>query len=239
MDRSIPGDEDRLAPNRRLSRSAIGIDSDRRGRLQLATVALLTLVPFVLLAAWARFWSPAPWDADVMLALAIEPGPPGDVVRAINTIGNLPVWALLIAVSAVAIGALRGIVAGLLTALSFASDLAAYVVKILVERDRPETAAVEQFFGADNFSYPSGHTVRAAAFVAVAVYLLAPARHRVALAVGGGAIAGAVMGYARVGLGVHWPTDTLGGTLLGIGWFAVTAAVVIRMELHRAHRAVA
>jgi membrane-associated phospholipid phosphatase len=230
VDRTIPGDEDRLAPNRSLSHSAAGVSPDRQyreDRLRLAAVALLTLVPFVLLAVWARFLSPAPWEPDLMRTLAIQPGMPGDILRAMNTLGNLPVWAVVVGVGAAAIGAMRGIVAGLLTGLSFASDLAAFVVKILVERDRPETAAVEQFFGADNFSYPSGHTVRAAAFVTVAIFLLAPARWRLGLALGGGAVAGLVMGYARVGLGVHWPTDTLGGTLLGIGWFAVTTFLVL------------
>jgi undecaprenyl-diphosphatase len=60
----------------------------------------------------------------------------------------------------------------------------------------------------------------------VVFWLLAPAGWRLRLAVIGGLIAGTVMGYARVSLGVHWPTDTLGGTLLGLGWFAVTAALV-------------
>jgi undecaprenyl-diphosphatase len=186
------------------------------------------LIPFCLLAAWARFASPAPWEPEAMITLARQPGVFGDVSLAINTLGNLPVWAVVVGASAALIGAVRGVTAAVLVAVSFASDLVAFVVKILVERDRPETAAVEQFIGADSFSYPSGHTVRAAAFVAMAAWLLTPPRWRLRAAVVGGAIAGVVMGYARVSLGVHWPTDTLGGLLLGLGWFAFTAAVALR-----------
>lgn len=194
-------------------------------RRWLVVLALLALVPFVLLAVWARSWSPSPWERGLVDALALQPGLGGDISHAINTVGNLPIWAIVVAVAAAVIGAARGVAAALLVALSFASDLAAFVVKILVERDRPETAAVEQLFGADNFSYPSGHTVRAAALAAVVIWLIGPTRWRLPLAVIGALVAGLIMGYARVALGVHWPTDTVGGTLLGIGWFAVTAAL--------------
>lgn len=222
MDHEVPGDEDRLAPDRRLSQIRSRATGERRSLLLLA---LLALVPFVLLGIWARFASVAAWERELMTALALEPGLGANISSAINTLGNLPVWAVVVAVAAVLLGAARGIAVALLVALSFASDLAAFVVKILVERDRPETAAVEQFFGHDSFSYPSGHTVRAAALVAVVVWLIAPARWRIPLAAIGGVSVGLVMGYARVSLGVHWPTDTLGGTLLGLGWFAVTAAL--------------
>lgn len=205
-----------------------GSRASTSGRPQLLALTLLTLIPFGMLAVWARFWSPAPWEAGILDALALQPGLGGDIGHAINTIGNLPVWAIVVAVAAALIGAARGIAAAVLVALSFASDLAAFVVKLLVERDRPEAAAVEQFFGTDNFSYPSGHTVRATALVAVVLWLVAPRRWRLPLAVSGALVCGLVMGYARVALGVHWPTDTIGGILLGVGWFAVSTLVVTR-----------
>lgn len=222
MDHQVPGDEDRLAPHRRLSQTRNRAAGERRG---LALLALLALVPFALLAIWARLASPAPWETGLLAALAWEPGMGGEIVRAINTLGNLPIWAIVVAVAAAALGAVRGVSTALLVALSFASDLAAFGVKVLVDRRRPETAAVEQFFGSNTFSYPSGHTVRAAALLALVIWLIAPVRWRLPLAAIGGLSAGLIMGYARVSLGVHWPTDTLGGTLLGIAWFAATAAL--------------
>ena len=198
-----------------------------RGELRLLLlVAALTLGPFIGLAVWASQGAQAVWEQGLLNQLLSPAGLPGTLSNIVNAIGNLPVWAVIIAISALALYDRRGVKAGALVALSFASDLAAFVVKILVERDRPDTAAVQQFFGADNFSFPSGHTVRATALVAAVIWLLAPASIRVPLAVIGGAIAGLVMGYARVSLGVHWPTDVIGGTLLGISWFALTTVLV-------------
>ena len=203
-------------------------------------MALLSLVPFALLAAWARLGSPAPWETEALVAVAVGPGLAGDVTRALNPLGNIPIWAFVVGLAAAAAALVRGAWAALLVALSFASDVVAFGVKLLVERDRPENAAVEQFFGTESFSYPSGHTVRAAALAAVVIWIVAPPRWRVPLAVTGAVVAGAVMGFARVSLGVHWPTDAVGGTLLGLGWFAVSAIVVTRsspgMQLQRGHR---
>ena len=197
----------------------------------LLVVAALTLGPFIGLAVWAGQGAQAVWEQGLLNQLLSPAGLPGTLSNIVNAIGNLPVWAVIIAISALVLYDRRGVKAGALVALSFASDLAAFVVKILVERDRPDTAAVEQFFGADNFSFPSGHTVRATALVAAVIWLLAPARFRGPLAVIGGLIAGLVMGYARVSLGVHWPTDVFGGTLLGLSWFALTTVLVFgRLE---------
>ena len=196
---------------------------DRRG---LAIVAVVTLVLFAALAVWAKYLSPADWEIKALNTLAAQPDPLGAVVTVLNGLGNLPVWAVVILVTSLVVWRVRGVPAAVLVALTIASDAVAFLVKVIVERDRPDTPVVHEFFGPDNFSYPSGHTVRATALLAVLIWLFVPARLRLPLAVIGGAIAGLVMGYARVSLGVHWPTDVIGGTLLGLGWFAVTAALI-------------
>lgn len=162
----------------------------------------------------------------MLSSLALGNDPWGDVVRLINTLGNLPVWAVIVGVLSVALGVLRGLRVAALVGLSFAADLAAFAVKLVVERARPETTAAQHFFGPDSFAFPSGHVVRAVALAAAVAWLLAPAGMRLRLAVGAGLLAWLVMGYARVALGVHWPTDTIGGALLGVAWFGVTAAVL-------------
>jgi len=173
-------------------------------RRRLLITALATIAPFIMLAAWARFASPATWEPGVLAAVAPVRGTFGDLVGMINTVGNLPIW----------IG------------LSPLSDLVAFAVKIVVERQRPETGANEHFFGADSFAFPSGHVVRAVALVAVLAWILAPPPIRLRLALVSAVLAGTVMGYARVAIGVHWPTDALGGALLGTAWFAITACLI-------------
>ena len=194
----------------------------------LVLVACAALISLALLAVWASFNPAAAWEAEVLLAFALDGGPFDPVVRAVNTIGDLPVWIALVALFAVATGYLRGTAVALLVALSLASDLAAFGVKLLVGRERPETAAVEQILGLDSFAFPSGHVVRAVALVAIAAFIFAPPRWRLPIALVASVVAGLVMGYARVAAGVHWPTDALGGFLLGVGWFALMALFVSR-----------
>ncbi|MET9460084.1 phosphatase PAP2 family protein [Streptomyces canus] len=88
--------------------------------------------------------------------------------------------------------------------------------------------------GADNLSYPSGHTafLTALAFVAA---LLATDRLGLgrtagtSLVLAAALVAGAAMGWAEVALGAHYPTDALGGWCTALAVVPATAWLVDRI----------
>lgn len=101
-------------------------------------------------------------------------------------------------------------------------------LKLVFRRERPP--ALDRLVFEDTYSFPSGHSVFAAVFftmLAVELTRSLPRRWPWARAA---AIAACValaltVGASRVWLGVHYPTDVLGGLLLGAGWVLVVALV--------------
>jgi membrane-associated phospholipid phosphatase len=92
-----------------------------------------------------------------------------------------------------------------------------HVVKGVVARPRPESV---------DFGFPSGHASGAAAFMSGIVYgsaTLRPlARRFVALAASSMIV---LVALARILLHAHWPSDVLGGVLLGLAFTACAALV--------------
>lgn len=89
--------------------------------------------------------------------------------------------------------------------------------KFLVGRPRPRGF---------HWGFPSGHVTAATTFVVILAYLLSrervsPAARATLLALSV-ALVGSV-GFARVILNAHWPSDVLGGVLLGAGCAAAGA----------------
>jgi phosphatidylserine/phosphatidylglycerophosphate/cardiolipin synthase-like enzyme/membrane-associated phospholipid phosphatase len=98
-------------------------------------------------------------------------------------------------------------------------------------------ARIEDWAGvAGGPSYPSGHTTAATLFALLCAWAVtsrvAPGRARVILWSAAVVFALAV-GWTRVWLGVHWPSDVTGGLLYGAAWSATCLAVVSWRRSHR------
>ncbi len=110
-----------------------------------------------------------------------------------------------------------------------------WVTKGIVERARP--TEVPHVVHVSGFSYPSGHSLATAAlYITIAVIASSHLRTRATKAalVAGVALLVALVGLSRVYLGVHYPSDVLGGMSLGASWALMLAAAVAVLAARRA-----
>ncbi len=113
----------------------------------------------------------------------------------------------------------RKIRAGLLLLIVFGGRLLVELQKIIVNRDRP--GADEHLEAVYSMSFPSGHSANAM-ITYMAIALLVPVKQRNrAISVGIGLALALQAGWSRIALGVHWPSDVVGGWAFGLLWLTV------------------
>lgn len=147
-----------------------------------------------------------PWANRVALAvtaLGSAPGAVGITLAALAAARRTPRLALQIAV-----GALGGVTAEV-------------GVKRIFRRERPRL--LEHLEQVASNSFPSGHAMASSSLYLTLAFVASRGRRRgpraVALATAG--LVAASVAASRVYLGVHWPTDVLGGLALGTAWACV------------------
>ncbi len=91
------------------------------------------------------------------------------------------------------------------------------LLKTVIHRPRPPP-----FYGVDpeSFSFPSGHAFFALTFCGALLLVFASHRKLTPLGAVLGAILVVAIGWSRIYLGVHYPSDVAAGYLAGTAWLA-------------------
>ncbi|MCL5961520.1 MAG: phosphatase PAP2 family protein [Chloroflexi bacterium] len=114
--------------------------------------------------------------------------------------------------------------AAIFIVLSLSDEIVSTLVKLLVQRPRPTANVFEGWLGRPSSSFPSGHAVHFIVFYGLLIYLAHTTIEqrwlRWAIYVVGGALI-ILVGFSRVYLGAHWPSDVLGGYVIGALWLLI------------------
>jgi undecaprenyl-diphosphatase len=199
----------------------------------------LALALFVWLGLLIRSGDPTPFDLAGRASLRALENPTLSAIMWGASVYGAPVRLSPLGLLAAAVFLYRGWRRGAL--LVIATLVGAWVLdtalKLLFARDRPQ-AFFDYYPAPASYSFPSGHALFAVCFFGGLAVLLT---HRL----NGRAIQAAVwvvavalillIGASRVYLGVHYPTDVVGGYAMGVTW--VTAvAFGDRLAEHRRRR---
>lgn len=177
-------------------------------------------------------------DKHILLALRnpLDPSDPigsrsfQEAMRDVTALGGVTVMILVTAVAVLAfLMHSKRWHAAILAGTVLLADLSSELLKGLYGRPRPELVPHGSYVY--SASFPSGHsTLSAATFLTLAMLIssLEPNRGTKALVfvVAGLLILG--IGFSRVYLGVHWPSDVLAGWCLGGAWALGAWSVLLR-----------
>ncbi|MYW63061.1 phosphatase PAP2 family protein [Streptomyces sp. SID8379] len=199
----------------------------RRGPLAIplliVPLTLLAALFLLLLALVAARWSPLmTLDTDIVRSLHTEAVDAPDVTHVHRVLSDWvwDPWTMrLVCAAVVAVLAWRlrdRVLAAWVAATCLVGTLLQQALKAAVDRPRPVWP--DPVDSAHYAAFPSGHAMTAAVVCGLVLWLLR--RHgagralwRTALAVSVVSVLG--VGLTRLWLGVHWPSDVVGGWLLG------------------------
>jgi undecaprenyl-diphosphatase len=197
---------------------------------RLWLVTALALILFVWLAREVTQGDAMRLDTPIRNAVHARSSPPlTAMMRGVSLVGSeaglVPLGAILVWWL---VAAKRRRAAVVFAVAALGAEALDQIMKLLFNRPRPEP-----FFGLASpitHSFPSGHAMVSCCFFGVLAAILAarePSRLRRMAIFAAAALLVAVMGFSRVYLGFHYPTDVLAGYAAAVVWLAVVRTVYL------------
>ena len=185
------------------------------------TIAALIL--FAALSALVAAGSTASLDRSLLLAFP-RPSALDAECRALTFLGG-NLFTIAIAIIAALAAFPRAKKAALLPPAAILGGLLLQnLLKWIFHRARPDLLPL----GVDvsGYSYPSGHAMMSAiSWFAVAALIAHLDRRRRATAFAAAALLTILIGLTRLYFAVHWPSDVLGGWLVGFAWCGIVSLI--------------
>lgn len=214
------------------------VANERRRPTPLQIVFIAAIAAFVLLSVvavsnsgtnavdtWINHWILAHRSAASIHVAAF-------VTRAGMTVVVVPAVFLGAMVAGSGAGRQRLQTAGLAVLVIASGLVLRLAIADVVARTRP--APTGWAAGASGYAFPSGHTTGATLAAGLLAWLILRERSRrpaTRMFVCGLAVACAVaVGITRVWLGVHWPTDVMGGWAFGLAWASLGVLAMQRFS---------
>jgi undecaprenyl-diphosphatase len=197
-------------------------------------VAALALILFAWLAREVTHGDAMRLDTPIRNAVHARSSPPlTAMMRGVSLCGSevilVPLGVILVCWL---VAAKRRRAAVVFAVAALGAEALDQIMKLLFDRPRPEP-----FFGLASpvtHSFPSGHAMVSCCFFGVLAMILAardapwaPSRLKRTAIFAGAALLVALMGFSRVYLGFHYPTDVLAGYAAAVVWLAVLRAVCL------------
>ena len=157
------------------------------------------------------------WDRTLLDLLHSRHG--ADIVRLMKLVTELGGWIVLALVGIAGVIALafqRRRRAALLLVILFGGRMLVELQKLVFGSERPPSDG--HLVVAESLGYPSAHAANSMiTYVAIAALVPVAPRLR-AMAMGLAFLLAILIGLTRLGLGVHWPSDVIGGWAFGLLW---------------------
>ncbi|MBO9603256.1 MAG: phosphatase PAP2 family protein [Novosphingobium sp.] len=201
------------------------------------------LLAFLMVASEVREGETLAFDRWLLLALrdpahpAVPVGPAWvrQMLTDFTSLGGTPVLTLITVASAGYLLVARRVETALFLVVAIAGGaLASTSLKLLFSRARPEL--VQHLVEVTNASFPSGHAMNSAVTYLTLGALLARTEKSTAIRIYLIALAillTLTIGFSRVYLGVHWPSDVIAGWCLGGAWAVLCSLAARTLQRRR------